>query len=184
MDQRERRSALLARGLDDQDEADVALLAGLLAPQQSPEMRSAAVAALVRTGRGETAKLLLAGWAAHSPGLRNQILDALAGREAWSLALLEAVESGQVPASQFDARRRQQFLAARSKAVREKAEKVLAGAVDSNRQKLVEAYLSSATNASGDVDRGKTAFAKRCANCHRVGRGGACGGAGFGAAHA
>jgi putative membrane-bound dehydrogenase-like protein len=160
--------SLLARGLDDQDEADVALLAGLLSPQKSPEIRSAAVAALVRTGRGETAELLLTGWAAHSPGLRNQILDALAGREAWSLALLEAVKSGQVPASQFDARRRQQFLAARSKSVREKAEKVLAGAVDSNRQKLVEAYLSSATSASGDVERGKTAFGKRCANCHRL----------------
>jgi putative heme-binding domain-containing protein len=113
-------------------------------------------------------KLLLANWAAHSPSLRNQILDALAGREAWSLAVLEAVESGQVPESQFDARRRQQFVTSRNKAVRERAESVLAGAVDTNRQKLVEAYLAAAGGASGDAARGKTAYAKRCANCHKL----------------
>src|SRR5204862_6818501 len=132
---------LLARGLDERDEADVSLLSSFLAPQQVPEVRSAAVTALARTGRSETPKLLLANWAAHSPSLRNQILDALAAREAWALAVLEAVESGQVAAAQFDARRQQQFVTSRNKAVREKAEKVLVGAVDTNRQKLVDAYL-------------------------------------------
>src|SRR5204862_357353 len=84
-------------------------LSSFLAPQQVPEVRSAAVTALARTGRSETPKLLLANWAAHSPSLRNQILDALAAREAWALAVLEAVESGQVAAAQFDARRLQQL---------------------------------------------------------------------------
>src|SRR5262249_13664673 len=95
------------------------------------------------------------------------ILDALAGREDWSLALLASVESGQIPASQFDARRRQQFITSRSKAVRDKAEKVLAGTVDPNRQKLVETYLPT-TIAGGDKARGKQVYAKRCANCHRL----------------
>src|SRR5262245_31214686 len=144
---------LLARGLDDQDDADIGLLTSLLAPQQPPDVRSAAVTALVRGGRVETPNLLIGGWVAHSPSLRNQILDALAGREAWSLAVLSAVEDGQIAATQFDARRRQQFLNARSKAVREKAEKVLAGGIDANRQKLVEAYLTAATSVSGDAVR-------------------------------
>ena len=91
----------------------------------------------------------------------------LAGREDWSLALLAAVESGQISASQFDARRRQQFVTSRSKAVRDKAEKVLAGTVDPNRQKLIDTYLPAAT-AGGDKARGKQVFAKRCANCHRM----------------
>src|SRR5439155_10634456 len=130
-------------------------------------LRAAAVTALGRTGRRDVPTLVLQSWASHSPALRSQILDALAGREDWSLALLSAVESGQVPASQFDARRRQQLVTARSKAVREKADKVLAGTVDPNRQKLVETYLP-ASLAGGDKARGKLVFAKRCANCHRL----------------
>jgi putative heme-binding domain-containing protein len=159
-------TAVLARGLDGRTEDDLALLATLLAPQKPPEIRSAAVAALARTGSRQTPALLLAAWPASSPALRSQILDALAGREDWSLALLTAVEEGQILAAQFDARRRQQFTTARSKLVREKAEKVLAGTVDPNRQKLVETYLPAA--AGGDRDRGKLVFAKRCANCHRL----------------
>src|SRR5205814_9986862 len=67
----------------------------------------------------------------------------------------------------FDARRRQQLATSRSKAVREKAEKVLAATIDTNRQKLVEVYLASANSTTGDAARGKTAYVKRCANCHK-----------------
>ena len=88
--------------LDDRDAADIELLTRLLYAQKSPELRSAAVTRQP-TGRGEVPALLLAGWAAHSPALRSQILDLLAGREDWSLALLAAVESGQISASQFAA---------------------------------------------------------------------------------
>ena len=160
-------TTVLARGIDDQAQADVTLLSSCLSPRKSPALRSAAVTALGRTGRQDIPKILLDGWSAHSPVLRSQILDVLAGREDWSLALLAAVESGQIPAAQFDARRRQQFVTSRSKAVREKAEKVLAGSVDPNRQKLIDTYLPAAI-AGGDKIRGKEIFAKRCANCHRL----------------
>jgi putative heme-binding domain-containing protein len=159
---------VLARGLDDHDAADVKLLSDLLSPKQSPEINAAAAKSIVRSGRQEAAKTLLAGWQSHSPALRNQILDALIGREAWSLAVLDAVEAGQISQAQLDARRRQQFLSTRTRSVRERAEKVFAGAVETNRQKLVEAYLAAATSTGGDATRGKTAFAKRCANCHKL----------------
>lgn len=158
-------TSVLARGLDDRDPSDVEALTRLLAPQKPPELKAAAVAALARTS-GDVPKLLLTGWAAHSPALRSQILDALTARQDWSLAVLDAIEKGQIPASQLDARRRQQFLTSRIRSVRERAEKVLAGAVDPNRQKLVESYITSVTG--GNVARGKAVFAKRCANCHKL----------------
>jgi putative heme-binding domain-containing protein len=161
--------SVLGRGLSAQNEqVHVDVLTSLLAPRYSPEIRAASVAALVRSGKALVPASLLAGWSAHGPSLRNQILDALATREDWSLALLSAVEKGDIPAWQFDARRRQQFVTSRSKAVREKAEKVLAGAVDPNRQKLVETYLAAAAGARGDAMHGKAAFVKRCANCHKL----------------
>jgi putative heme-binding domain-containing protein len=159
---------VLARGIDGQDAADVKLLASLLAPRKPPELHAAAVTALVRTARATVPALLFAGWQAHSPSLRNQILDAMATREIWALEVLDAVEQGKIAASQLDARRRQQFLSARSKAVRDRAEKVLAGSIDPNRQKLLETYLPVAAKGGGDVARGKAVYAKRCANCHKL----------------
>jgi putative heme-binding domain-containing protein len=160
-------TAVLARGLDEHDASDIDLLITLIAPQKPPELRTAAVSALARTGSRQLPHLLLAGWSGHSPTLRSQILDVLASREDWSLAVLWAIESGQIAQSHLDARRRQQFTNSRSAAVREKAAKVLAGGVDSNRQKLVETYLPAVTTG-GDRERGKIVFARRCANCHKL----------------
>ena len=128
---------LLGRGIDGRD-ADVALLQSLLAPQHPDRVQSAAVAALGRLRLTDTAEKLLGGWSSHTPALRQQILDLLGSRDDWSLALLDAVEKGQVPAQQIDARRRQQLATAKSDKVRQRAEKVLAAAVDPNRQKIVE----------------------------------------------
>jgi putative heme-binding domain-containing protein len=160
--------ALLARGLDDNDASDVQLVAELLVPRVSPEFRAGAVATLARTGRPEVPTLLLANWSSHSSALRSQILDALTSREEWSLALLDAVESGQIPQSQLDARRRQQFLTARNRSVRDKAEKIFAASTNPDRQKLIETYLAAATSSTSEKTRGQVAFAKRCANCHRL----------------
>jgi putative membrane-bound dehydrogenase-like protein len=158
---------LLGRGLDSRDE-DAALLTSLLAPQHPDAVQVAALAALSRLQRGNFPKVVLTNWASHTPALRSQILDTLASREPWSLALLEAIERGQIPSGQIDARRRQQFATARSEAVRARAEKVLAAAVNSNRQLVVEQYLKAASAHAADAILGKEVFAKRCANCHRL----------------
>jgi len=158
---------LLGRGVSGQTE-DLTLLAGLLTPQQPVEIQSAVVTAIGRLRRPETPASLLTDWQSHTPALRQQILDALLGREDWSAALLAAIESGQVSASQLDARRRQQLLTAKKGAIRQRAEKALAGAVDPNRQKIVEQYLQATAAVETDATRGKAVFAKRCANCHRL----------------
>jgi putative heme-binding domain-containing protein len=158
---------LIGRGLDRRDE-DAALLASLLSPQHPASVQSAAVAALARRRRPDMAASLLAGWRAHTPGLRQQILDVLLARDDTSAALLAAIESGQVAASQLDARRRGQLLQKPNEALRQRAERLLAGAVDPDRQKLVETYLAAADGHSTDASRGKEVFAKRCANCHKL----------------
>ncbi len=158
--------SLLGRGPDSQDQ-DLEVLAALLAPQESAEVQSAAAMALGKLSGENIPEFLLAGWQSHSPVLRSQILDSLMAREVSILALLDAVEKGAVPASQIDARRRQQLLTDVSEKVRTRAEKVLAGAVDPNRINLIEQYKPALT-AAGDKEKGKAVFAKRCANCHRL----------------
>src|SRR6185436_18148061 len=138
-----------------------------LAPQESTEVQTTAAQTLSKLSAHNVPELLLAGWQSHTPALRSQILDSLMAREASTVALLDAVEKGTVPAAQIDARRRQQLLSDVSAKVRTRAEKVLAGAVDANRTKLIEQYKPALT-AAGDKEKGKAVFAKRCANCHRL----------------
>lgn len=146
---------------------DGELLANLLSPQQPPAVQAEAAAALA--GRRDPASLqkLLARWASYTPALRSQILDGLLGREDGALAVLEAVRQGTIEPSQLDARRRQQLLTARSSAVRTQAQQVLAGAIDPDRQKLIDMYLPVVA-AGGDAGRGREVFSRRCAACHRL----------------
>ena len=159
---------LLGRGASGQTE-DLTLLAGLLTPQQPAEIQSAAVSALARLRRPDFAAVLLAGWSSHTPSLRQQILDALLSRDDSSAALLDGDRKrpGRARASSMPAAG-SSLLTAKSDAIRQRAEKVLAGAVDPNRQKIVEQYLKATAAVETDATRGKAVFAKRCANCHRL----------------
>ena len=157
---------LLGRGREKQDE-DQALLASFLTPQTPAPFQSAALVTLFKLKGDGAPETVLAKWSSHTPALRSQILDALFAREASTVALLDAIEKGTVPASQIDARRRQQLLSHASSKVRTRAEKVMAGAVDANRAKIIEQY-KPALAATGDKEKGKAVFAKRCANCHRL----------------
>lgn len=147
------------------DDAD--LLIGLLGPQQPSPVQVAAATALA--GRKEKAALekLLAGWAGYTPAVRAQLLEGLLSRDEGALAVLQAIQQGQIPLGQLDARRRQQLLASRSPAVRQRAEAVLAAAVDPDRQKVIDTYLP-AVAAGGQPQRGQEVYSRRCAQCHRL----------------
>lgn len=146
---------------------DVRRLAELLTPRQPSDLQSAVVAALGRRRPSNLVELLAAGWSSHSPSLRGQILDALLSRDESAQGLMAAIERGQIPAAQIDARRRQQLLAHKNETIRERAAKLLAAASEPARAQVLEQFRSALT-LTGDATRGKLAFAKRCVNCHRL----------------
>ena len=147
-------------------EGDEKLLARLLNPRQPQSLQTAAIVALVQRRPGNLTELLVAGWRSHSPTLRGQVLDALLARDETIRGLLDAIEKGTVPASQLDARRRQQLLSHRNEAIRADAVRLLEAAGEPARAKVVASY-AEATKLAGDVARGKQVFAKRCVACHR-----------------
>jgi putative membrane-bound dehydrogenase-like protein len=157
---------LLGRGLDQQQE-DVALLAGLLVPQTPEDVQAAAVAALGRLRNDRVPEVLLRGWKGYGPGLRGQALDVLLRRDDWSKAVLDAVERKQVLPFEIDAPRRQRLLEHRDAGVRGRAGKLFAGAVAPDRQKVIDAYQEALT-LKGDAARGKAVFGKSCTSCHRL----------------
>jgi putative membrane-bound dehydrogenase-like protein len=158
---------LLGRGPDRQKE-DVTALADLLVPQTGEELQAAAVGALGALRDPRVPEVLLAGWKGYGPGLRSRVLDVLLARQEWAPALLDAVERKQVLAAEVDAAHRQRLLQHKLVGIRERSAKAFAGAVDPDRQKVVEAYRS-ALALTGDAARGRQLFTKTCATCHQLG---------------
>src|SRR5262249_7575918 len=113
-------------------------------------------------------EVLLAGWKGYVPGLRSRVLDVLLARQEWAPALLDAVERKQVLAAEVDAAHRQRLLQHKLVGIRERPAKAFAGAVDPDRQKVVEAYRP-ALALTGDTARGRQLFSKTCATCHQLG---------------
>jgi putative membrane-bound dehydrogenase-like protein len=157
---------LLGRGLDHRQE-DVAALAGLLVPQTADDLQAAAIAALGRLREPKVPELLLRGWPGYGPAQRNQVLDVLLRRDEWLKAALDAIEAKQVAAAEVSAPRRQRLLQHRDPAVRERAARLFADAVNPDRQKVLDAY-QEVLGMKGDPERGAEMFSKNCATCHQL----------------
>jgi putative membrane-bound dehydrogenase-like protein len=165
-DLRLRAISLLARFEDDRA-ANMQTLAGLLSPQTPAALQSAAVAALAATGDATVPGMLLTGWAGFGPELRGQVVDVLLSREPWLKELLAKIKSQEVPAVAIDAARRQRILQHPNEAIRHEAEELFAGAVNSDRQQVIEHYRES-LHLTGSAERGAGVLKKSCATCHRL----------------
>ena len=151
-----------------QSEGDLAVLTGLLTPQQPPELQSVSLASLGRLKSPEIATLLLAGYRSLGPGVRAEACSILLSREDWRDQLLEAIETKRLVPTDLDASSRQRLLVHANKKVRDRAAKVLAVDLNTDRVKLVGAYLPT-VRAGGDAQHGSQLFVKRCAQCHKLG---------------
>ena len=165
-DARVRAVRLLGRGKRDRT-SDIAVLVGLLVPQSSGVMQSAAVAALVRIDDDEVPRALVTGWKGHSPALRSEILEALLSRDSWTRPLLAAIERKDVPAADIDAARRQRLAQSSDAEIKDRAAKLLAGAIESNRAQVLADH-AKVLEMTGDAQAGATIFTKRCSVCHRL----------------
>jgi putative membrane-bound dehydrogenase-like protein len=165
-DDKLRAIRLLGRGLDQQQE-DMTRLADLLVPQTAEEVQAAAIAALGRLRSPRVPELLLRGWKALVPAQRQQVLGVLVSRDKWLSAVLDAIESKQIAPAEIDVVLRQRLLAHRSADVRRRATKLFADAINSDRQKVIDAYQSVLT-LSGDAKHGAEVFKKTCAACHQL----------------
>jgi putative membrane-bound dehydrogenase-like protein len=142
-------------------------LAGLLAPQNPAEVQLAAVRALSAHDNPHVAELLLAGWAGLSPALRREVLEALFARPDRVAALLGAVEQKRVLAGQVEPARVERLRRHPDAALRRRAAAAFAGQASPDRRKVVDDYRA-ALDLKADAARGKAAFKKACATCHRL----------------
>ncbi len=113
------------------------------------------------------AELVLEAWPTLSPRLRVQAAETLFARPDRTLALLKAIAAGEVNASDVDPARLKQLASGKNAALRQQAEKLLATLKLGRRQDVVDAHRDVLEMPS-DAERGKKAFKKVCAACHKV----------------
>jgi putative heme-binding domain-containing protein len=144
-------------------------LASWVADARSPvEVQRAALRALVVAPSEATPAVLVGKCDSLGPGLRTAVLDELLGREAWTIALLTAIEQGRVAASGLDATRRARVARHPSARVREIAARVVSTGPSGDRARVI-AEFAPALDRKGDPANGRLVFLVRCASCHRAG---------------
>lgn len=163
-----RIAAVRVLGRSPDSQADAALLSDLITPRHPPELQSAALATLAKSKSSDVAHTLLANYRSFAPALRTQSCDILLSRDAWRDELLTALEKGLLSAADLDAGTRQRLLDHKSKSVAERAAKLLAVNLNSDRARLVAEYLPT-IRAGGDVQLGSQLFQKMCSQCHKLG---------------
>ncbi|MCC6152601.1 MAG: c-type cytochrome, partial [Candidatus Hydrogenedentes bacterium] len=151
-----------------QRDADITLLGGLLTSDTPDVLRTAALETLLDTDSDAVPALVLSAWSNISNDLRPSVLDAMQRRETWLAALMTALEAGTPSFRELDAAHRQDLLTSKNDHIRARAEKLMAGAANPNRQAVIEEYKEAAT-IPGQFLRGRGIFRERCASCHQLG---------------
>jgi putative membrane-bound dehydrogenase-like protein len=148
--------------------ADVeACLTKLLDQRQPQEVRRAAIRTLGRFNDQAVATIVVGAWPSLEPAVRSSAAEAVFSRTNWIAALFDAIESGEVSPNDLDPARLKLLGSNADESIRKRAAKLLATMAVGRRQDVVDAYRDVLT-MPGDAGRGKTAFKKVCAACHRV----------------
>jgi putative heme-binding domain-containing protein len=139
----------------------------LLVPQAPASLQSAAVQSLSLHDGPVIARILIEAWAASGPSVRREIQEALFARAGRIPELLNAIEQKQIRPQQLDAARVEQLRKLPNAKLRERAMTLLAGALDADRQKVIDSY-KSVLDLKADGEKGRAVFRKACATCHRL----------------
>jgi putative membrane-bound dehydrogenase-like protein len=166
-DEAARRAAL--QTLVEAKAADLPLLRGLLADRT---LRGPAVRALAGFNDATVPGLILKQYGSFTDAEKADAVATLASRPAYALALLDAMEKGQVDRRDLSAFTARQLLAVNDKALTERLTKVW-GAVRKPQDKSVQmnrylAVVPPGALKKADRGHGRQVFTKTCATCHTL----------------
>ena len=120
-----------------------------------------------------TAQQILLHWRSMSPTVRREAVEVLFGRNDGIIAVIAALESRAMTASELDPARLAQLSTHSDAAIRTRAQKVLATETSASRDRgQVIASYRPAIALTGNREQGRELFGKICATCHQAeGRG-------------
>ncbi|MCY2982961.1 MAG: c-type cytochrome [Planctomycetota bacterium] len=104
------------------------------------------------------------------PEIRQDVFGAVRNNPQRLEMLVERFESGKLSTRILDASQIQSLSGVKDSAIATRLAKVLSGAINSNRQNVVDEYSKqvSSFEVSPDKNNGKAIFAKNCSACHKL----------------
>jgi putative membrane-bound dehydrogenase-like protein len=143
-------------------------LVSLLDLQQPQALQLAALSTLARFNEPTVGPELTKRWDSMTPRLRSEAITVLLARPDRVTALLKAIESGAIRATDLTTAQTKFVRAHSDKSVRALAAKVLSNQPASTRQQVIDSFLP-AIDLKGDAVHGKKIYQDRCISCHRLG---------------
>jgi putative heme-binding domain-containing protein len=118
-------------------------------------------------------RLLLDHYASFTDLEKADVVQTLASRPAYALALLDAITKGQVKRTDVSAYTARQMAELKNKEVSDRVAKVWGAVRSTSQEKIAQMakYKSMLTPdflKSADLSRGRFVFSKTCATCHRL----------------
>ncbi len=144
------------------------VLRDLLTDSSPLELRLAVARSLGGQGNAEATHLLLAPWSSYMPALRREVAQVLLARPERALALLSAIDAGEVKPTDLDAIQTRALLTSKQPEIREKATALLSSSLPADRGEVLKEYAPAVEN-TGSVDRGREVFRRACSTCHKIG---------------
>jgi putative membrane-bound dehydrogenase-like protein len=141
------------------------VLVGLLSPSTPDALQSAAVVALNKR-RDNAVTNVLSHWTELARATRTRAVALLLSRRANALALLQAIEQGNVARAELSAADIQRLTTHTDGGVRSKAREVFQR--DASARSEVVKRFQPALQLKGDMERGHVLYQQRCAMCHRT----------------
>jgi putative membrane-bound dehydrogenase-like protein len=138
-----------------------------------PALRGAAIRGLASFNAADTPELILNHYPNLSDTEKPDAIQTLASRPSYALALLDAVEKGEVPRKDVSPFVARQILSLKNKETSEKLTKVWGTIRPASQQrtaltKKYRAILTEEALKKADRAKGRQVFAKTCASCHRL----------------
>ena len=116
----------------------------------------------------EVATIILSSWNGYAPRVREAAVETLYSRDAWLTSLLDAVESGDVPAIHLDSTRKER-LRTHANGVLQSRARVLFPDTDTLKGDALIAAYQDVLELPALASRGRNVYVENCSPCHRLG---------------
>jgi putative heme-binding domain-containing protein len=149
------------------------LAADLHALLGDPALRGHALRALAAYDDPDTPRIVVGRYGEYSASERDDAIATLAARPIWALALLEALQHGQIPRRDVSVSVARQIQAFTDKRINERLETVWGKIQPTSEAKAAlaaryKAVLASDPDQPANPSRGRAVFNRTCLACHRL----------------
>jgi len=142
-------------------------LTDCLARTEPDEVQAAAINTLAQSPAPQVTAILVRHWPAYGPKAKQTALTVLTAREDRAIALLEAIQAGEIKADELPTSQVQSLVQHRVQRVASLARRALAPVLPPTRAEVTVHYGPAAA-LSGNAARGQVQYVARCMVCHRA----------------